>query len=67
MPLPFLKLPLGDGSDSPIKKAIVGPCPHDDLSRAAVASMFLKHYLGDEKVASHTPDVRSSKVPYRDW
>ena len=74
---PYFRVPIGEGSDSVLEAATVGPCPHMEQSQSATAMIFLRYGLAKTVNANAPgvvgtnartwPEVYSSKVPYRNW
>lgn len=60
MLIPYIEFDLSDINDTlPIRRIIVGPTPHPELSKMSVISL-LKSY-------GYNIEVESSKIPYRPW
>ena len=58
MLMPYCPLPIGTGSDSALRSAYLGPCPHPLLAKAAVAMVFTKHGV-------NAAEIRNSSIPFR--
>jgi len=59
--IPYFRFNLVTKSNEwPIKEVIVGPTPHKDLAREAVAQL-----LSSKGIAGFA--VRNSTIPYRNW
>lgn len=70
MLVPYRSVDLGAGSTSAIWGAVVGPCPHPDLSHSAIQMLFMKNALGMQPGspwAINQPAVKKSSIPYRNW
>jgi hypothetical protein len=68
--LPFYKLKFPASSlDMPITHVTIGRCPHMELAVSAVTTVLLRESIGRQHVGlpGVIPDVRRSKIPYRDW
>ena len=72
MLVPFYKLDVMAKSwKNKITDVMIGPCPHPDLSRDAIAGLFINQWVTTDgwasTVVSQHPEVRISKIPYRSW
>jgi Protein of unknown function (DUF2971) len=62
---PYYNLPIRKDGELPIRGVIVGPCPHMELSKAAITSVLMAHGLrgplNGQQIAF------GSQIPFRDW
>jgi hypothetical protein len=59
MIIPYTSLPISSAKDFGIDHAIIGPCPHEKLSKLSVESI-----LSERNIDAF---VESSAIPFRDW
>jgi hypothetical protein len=57
--VPYVKFPLGSRSNSPIRRVIVGPCPHPFQFKEAIQLLTERYSL--------VLNVANSSVPFRNW
>jgi hypothetical protein len=57
--VPYIKFPLGPRLSSPIRRVIVGPCPHPSRIKEAIQLVAHRYSLAFS--------VANSKVPFRNW
>ncbi len=63
MLVPYLDFNLVEHNEFPkLKKIIIGPTPHRDLSRTSVQSFFRSSGIQEEDI-----EFTNSEVPYRSW
>jgi hypothetical protein len=68
MLVPYANIPLGSGADGAIDRAVVGPCPHPDLSQNSLQMLLIRHSLGPQSKGLFIGDnVLQSKIPFRNW
>jgi hypothetical protein len=61
MLIPYVVVPLfGDNDSMPIKKIIIGPTPHKELSSKSVSQLTKKSNLKNVEIIT-------SKIPFRNW
>jgi len=60
--VPYRKFSLAESSDEPlpIRRVVVGPTPHSDLSERTVRACLFNHGVKSSEVVK-------SDIPYRDW
>ena len=72
MLVPFFNLDIREKTwKNKITDVMIGPCPHPDLSRDAVAGLIISQGVRIDgwptaSMPNH-PEVRISNVPYRSW
>jgi hypothetical protein len=60
---PYFKLPIASEGNLPIRRVVVGPCPHMELSKQSVTNLLVK-----SGVSVHGQEVAiGSKIPFRNW
>jgi hypothetical protein len=62
---PYYALPINHEDGLPIRKVVVGPCPHTELSKSAVVALLTRH--GDRRPLKGQEVAFSSTIPFRDW
>jgi len=57
-----------------IEKIVIGPCPHESLSRQSVTGLIYKYYVSNSHDSLHEDYhartmkyIENSKIPFRDW
>lgn len=70
MLVPFRALDLRRGFESAVWGAVVGPCPHPELSKSSIQMLYQRHALASQQGAPwpiNRPAVKTSSIPYRNW
>jgi len=70
MVVPYLRVRIGEGRESAIGRAVIGPCPHSELAAEALIMLFMQHGISRQDLSSrdhYLHSVESSTIPYRNW
>lgn len=75
MLIPYFKFPLVLQEDDAIEleEVVVGPCPNSELASQAIMGLLISNKCKPTKNqlrgigAPTSPDVRTSKIPFRNW
>jgi hypothetical protein len=68
MLIPYFKVPIGTGNKSAISEAIIGPCPHPELSKSSLTMLLIREGIKRAEGQDGRPiEIRNSSIPYRNW